>query len=95
MLYSHFTEDLLNLQGVIVKKTKKIENIIYIHIEMPVLEHIDYDVDYKCDYGCGYEFEKPAPEEPAEPEEEKNFIEKLIEWLKDFFNFDWLKKLFR
>lgn len=60
-----------------------------------VLEHIDYDGDYKCDFGCGYEFEKPAPEEPAEPEEEKNFIEKLIEWLKEFFNFDWLKKLFR
>lgn len=56
MLYSHFTEDLLNLQGVIVKKIKKIENIIYIHIEMPVLEHIcpicgektKYIHDYRC-----------------------------------------------
>ena len=66
--------------------------VSYVDNYVPVLEHIDYDGDYKCDYGCGYEFEKPAPEEL---EEKKNIIEKIIEWIKDFFSFDWLKKLFR
>ena len=56
MLYSHFTEELLNLQEVIVKKIEKLENITHIHIEMPVKEHIcpvcgektKYIHDYRC-----------------------------------------------
>ena len=40
MLYSHFTEELLNLQEVIVKKIEKFENVTHVHIEMPVTEHI-------------------------------------------------------
>ena len=56
MLYSHFTEELLNLQEVIVKKIEKFENITHVHIEMPVTEHIcpvcgektKYIHDYRC-----------------------------------------------
>ena len=56
MLYSHFTEELLNLQEVIVKKIEILENITHIHIEMPVKEHIcpvcgektKYIHDYRC-----------------------------------------------
>lgn len=40
MLYNHFTEKLLNLQEVTVKKVEKIENINHIYIEVPVKEHI-------------------------------------------------------
>ena len=56
MLYTHFTEELLNLQEVIVKKIEKFENITHVHIEMPVTEHIcpvcgektKYIHDYRC-----------------------------------------------
>ena len=56
MLYSHFTEELLNLQEVIVKKIEKFENVTHVHIEMPVTEHIcpvcgektKYIHDYRC-----------------------------------------------
>ncbi len=33
---------------------------------IPALGHKDTNGDYKCDNGCGYEYEKPAPEEPAD-----------------------------
>lgn len=66
-----------------------------------MLEHKDDNGDYKCDYGCGYEYEITAPDIPDEPtepevpdEDEKNFFEKIIEWLKNLFDklFGWLKK---
>ena len=56
MLYSHFTEELLNLQEVLVKNIKKIENVTYVYLEMPVIEHTcpncgektKYIHDYRC-----------------------------------------------
>lgn len=56
MLYNHFTEKLLNLQGVIIKKVENIKNINHIYIEMPGTEHVcpvcgektKYIHDYRC-----------------------------------------------
>ena len=56
MLCNHFTEKLLNLQGVLIKNIEKNENNTYIYLEMPVMEHIcpncrtktKYVHDYRC-----------------------------------------------
>ena len=57
------------------------------------LNHKVDNSDYFCDYNCGYEFEKPAPEAPNEPEEELSFFEKIVEWFRNIFEklFGWLK----
>ena len=56
MLYNHFTEKLLNLQEVLIKKIENIENFTYIYLEMPIVEHVcpncggktKYIHDYRC-----------------------------------------------
>lgn len=65
----------------------------YVDDYVDTVNHKDDNTDYKCDFGCGYEFEKPVPDTPEEPEEELNFFQKIIQWFRNLFDklFGWLK----
>lgn len=60
----------------------------YISDYINATNHIDGNGDYKCDYNCGYEFERPAPEVPDEPQEETKdgLFAKIIDLIKRFFD---------